>query len=325
VWDSRKLLGSLFPALDRRKPNLEDFARVAKAREIMTGAGIRLRLLTTVVHYLIARLPSRDRAAAMRHWGFSGTESKSANELPSEAHKFRNLLQGRKMEAPEEAYRLLVQTSPALIAFVLTEWSTSGAAMRIRNYLTKWHPLRLSLPVAELSALGVPNGPKFDEVLEKFFVMQLRGRVRDPEERPKILKKLAGIKDESSKKPKPDKNRRKEKGAEGVAPTPIQETGPAPRVKTNDDRKAETAPPPAKKKGDDGTTAGRKKKAEKKHVKKRNNVKAARIVSAPKRRGSKLSTREKSRRLAPGKKQQKAKTKTKNQKTKNGKRHRRSR
>jgi tRNA nucleotidyltransferase (CCA-adding enzyme) len=211
AWDGHKLLGSLFPALGRRKPNLEDFARLAKAREGMWGAGIRPRLFATAAHYLVARLAARDQIAAMKHWGFSAAEINTIQELPSEAHKFRNLLQSRKMQAPEDAYRLLVQTPPTLLAFVLTEWSTSGAAMRIRNYLTKWHPLRLTLPVAELGALGLPPGPKFDEVIEKFFVMQLRGKARDPEERPKILKKLAGIKDEPPKKTKPEKSRRKEK------------------------------------------------------------------------------------------------------------------
>jgi tRNA nucleotidyltransferase/poly(A) polymerase len=218
AWDSRKLLGSLSPALGRRKPNLGDFARLAKAREGLWGAGVRPRLFATAAHYLVDRLGRRDQTAAMKHWGFSAAEIAAVENLPAEAHKFRNLLQGRKMRASEDAYRLLVQTSPNLLAFVLTEWSTSGAAMRIRNYLTKWHPLRLSLPVAELSALGISPGPKFDEVIEEFFVMQLRGKARNPEERPKILKKLAGIKDEPPKKAKPDKGRRKEKNGAPGAP-----------------------------------------------------------------------------------------------------------
>ena len=307
AWDSRKLLGSLFPSLGRRKPNLEDFARLAKAREAMSGSGIRPRLFATVVHYLMARLPSRERAEAMKHWGFSATESKVTDEVPSEAYRFRNLLQSRKMEAPEEAYRLLVRTSPTVIAFVLTEWSTSGAAMRIRNYLTKWHPLRLNLPVSELSALGVPSGPKFDEVIEKFFVMQLRGRARDPEERPKILKKLAGIKDEPSKKPKPDKGRRKDKSVEDpAAPTP-KESVPAQPVKTRIGSRIGTAKLPSERKSGSGggSAAGHRRKPKKKQRKERKSTKLTREVAPPKRRDAKRSARKQSQRMVKVKRKHK--------------------
>jgi hypothetical protein len=270
AWDGRKLLGSLFPALGRRKPNMEDFGRLAKAREGLWGAGIRPRLFTTVAHYLVDRLASRDQAAAMKHWGFSAAESTAVQELPTEAHKFRKLLQGRKMRAPEDAYRLLVQTPPTLLAFVLTEWSTSGAAMRIRNYLTKWHPLRLNLPVAELSALGLAHGPKFDEVIEKFFVMQLRGKARDPEERPQILKKLAGIKDEPPKKLKPEKGRRKDKDAPSVPQARDASSEPAAKAKPGAKPSAITAnkkggasskPAAGSKKPRKKTTTPRKRKA----------------------------------------------------------------
>jgi hypothetical protein len=259
------------------------------------------------VHYLMARLPSRERAEAMKHWGFSATESKVTDEVPSEAYRFRNLLQSRKMEAPEEAYRLLVRTSPTVIAFVLTEWSTSGAAMRIRNYLTKWHPLRLNLPVSELSALGVPSGPKFDEVIEKFFVMQLRGRARDPEERPKILKKLAGIKDEPSKKPKPDKGRRKDKSVEDpAAPTP-KESVPAQPVKTRIGSRIGTAKLPSERKSGSGggSAAGHRRKPKKKQRKERKRTKLTREVAPPKRRDAKRSARKQSQRMVKVKRKHK--------------------
>jgi tRNA nucleotidyltransferase/poly(A) polymerase len=264
AWDSRKLLGSLFSALGRRKPDLEDLARLAKAREGLWGAGIRPRLFATAAHYLVDRLGPRDQTAAMKHWGFSAAEIAAVENLPAEAHKFRNLLQGRKMRAPEDAYRLLVQTSPTLLAFVLTEWSTSGAAMRIRNYLTKWHPLRLNLPVAELSALGLSPGPKFDEVIEKFFVMQLRGKIRDPEQRPKILKKLAGIKDEPPKKVKPEKVRRPERGkgngknASSTPQTMEGGSGPPAKVKMKAKAIAENKKRNASGKAAAGSKKGRK-------------------------------------------------------------------
>jgi hypothetical protein len=56
--------------------------------------------------------------------------------------------------------------------------------------------LRQALPIAELDALGIARGPKFDKILENLFEAQLRGRGRLPLDRTKLLRHLAGIKDE---------------------------------------------------------------------------------------------------------------------------------
>src|SRR5579863_5347356 len=76
--------------------------------------------------------------------------------------------------------------------------------------------MRVALPFAELDALGVPRGPKFDKIIEQIFDMQLRGKARTPEDRTKALRNLAGIKDEPKKKDEKEK-KPKGKGKEAVA------------------------------------------------------------------------------------------------------------
>jgi len=101
-----------------------------------------------------------------------------------------------------------------MLAFIEVEMPNPKAISKIRSYLQKWRPLRLGLPVGELDALGVPRGPKFDKIIEDLFELQLRGRGRDPESRVKILRNLAGIKEEPKKKPEKEKKRKgKEAGA----------------------------------------------------------------------------------------------------------------
>jgi hypothetical protein len=46
------------------------------------------------------------------------------------------------------------------------------------------------------------RGPKFDEIVEQVFAIQLTGRGKTPEEREKILRKLSGIKEAPKKKEK---------------------------------------------------------------------------------------------------------------------------
>src|ERR1700761_464640 len=90
---------------------------------------------------------------------------------------------------------------------------------KFRNYLQKWRPMYLSLPTAELEALGVPRGPKFDKVMEQFFEASLRGKGKTPEDRTKILKNLAGIKDEPKKLEKEKKKKPTDKTAAAAAIT----------------------------------------------------------------------------------------------------------
>ena len=125
-----------------------------------------------------------------------------------EAQKIVQDLKGRKTNAPKDAYFYLVSVLPEMIAFIEVELPNPKALSKIRNYLQKWRPLRLGLPVGELDALGVPRGPKFDKIIEELFELQLRGRGRDPESRVKILRNLAGIKDEPKKKPEKEKKRK---------------------------------------------------------------------------------------------------------------------
>jgi hypothetical protein len=84
----------------------------------------------------------------------------------------------------------------------MAEASNAKVSNKVRNYLTKWRPLRHGLPAAaaELAALGVARGLKFDKIVEELFSLQLAGKGRSPEDRTKLLRKLAGIKEEPKKK-----------------------------------------------------------------------------------------------------------------------------
>jgi hypothetical protein len=106
-----------------------------------------------------------------------------------------------------------------MLAFIEIEMPNPRVISKFRNYIQKWRPLRQSLPLGELDALGVARGPKFDKVIEQLFEMQLRGKAKLPEDRTRILRNLAGIKDEPKKIEKPEKKRKGEKGeAKAIEP-----------------------------------------------------------------------------------------------------------
>jgi hypothetical protein len=214
AWDGRNLLGAIHPHLARRRPSYDDLARLAKMRESMLTVGLRPRLFAPVTYYTLVRLKPRERIAAMRRIELRSAEIEAVHALTPEAQKLLKLLKGRKTDAPKDAYALLAKTPPNLVAFLETEYANPRALNKIRNYLQKWRPLRASLPVAELDSLGVPRGPKFDKILEDLFGLQLRGKGRMPPDRTKLLRQLAGIKEEVPKKLKEEKKKGKEKAPE---------------------------------------------------------------------------------------------------------------
>ena len=175
----------------------------------------------------------------MRHMEFRAAEMDAVARLVPEAQKIVKLLKSRKTDAPKDAYFYIASLPAEILVFIEVELPNPRAVSRLRNYIQKWRPLRLALPVGELDALGIPRGSKFDKILEQFFEMQLRGKGRDPESRTKILRQLAGIKEEPKKKPEKEKKVRKGKAA------PAPEAKPHEKGKTQAAPAAASAPPVA--------------------------------------------------------------------------------
>ena len=207
LWESNNLLGAIHPKLQRKRPDYDGLARLAKAREGFVASGLRIRQAIPNVYYALRKLGPR-MGTVLKNLNVPANEAAKVLHLPNEAKKLLQILRGGKTKTPRDAYQVISQTPTELLAFMDAEFRNAKAAAKIRNYLQKWRPMRLSLPMAELDSLGVARGPKFDKILEQFFELQLRGKVRTPEDVTKRLKQLAGIKDEPKKKLKEEKKKR---------------------------------------------------------------------------------------------------------------------
>jgi tRNA nucleotidyltransferase (CCA-adding enzyme) len=213
-WEARGFLAAVHPQLQRRKPDYDSLNKLGKVRANLYGAGLRPRLQLPVIYYVLSRLKWREAASALRSMEFRTSETEGIANLVPEAQKIVKVLKSRKTHAPKDAYFYLASLPAGMLAFIEVETPNAAALSKIRAYVQKWRPMRLALPVAELDALGLPRGAKFDKVLEDLFDLQLRGRARDPESRAKLLRQLAGIKEETKRPEKEKKKRRK--GKEGA-------------------------------------------------------------------------------------------------------------
>lgn len=204
-WEARELTGAIHPNLPRRHPDFDGLHRLARARELMLENGLRPRLAIPVLYNVFGRLSSRERIHAMHRLGFRNAVIETVTGIEDEAAKLVKILAGRKTNTPIEAYRFLDKTPLDMLAFILAESKNSQALSKIRNFIAKWRTIRASLPYAELESLGVARGPQFDKFMEEYFRQALLGKGKLPEDRTKLLKRIAGIKDPPKKKVKEEK------------------------------------------------------------------------------------------------------------------------
>jgi tRNA nucleotidyltransferase/poly(A) polymerase len=207
TWEEHDLLNAVSPVLAKKHPDYEAISRLMKVREDLFTAGFRPRLATPMLLAILGRLKDREQANLLSKAGFRSAEAEVVLTFPEEAFDAQKELVGKKMNAPIDAYRFLEKLPLEQMAYLLAESNNSGTLSKIRAYLNKWRPVRNGLPAVanELEALGMARGPKFDQIVEQVFAMQLTGRGKTVEEREKILRKLSGIKEPPKKKEKEKK------------------------------------------------------------------------------------------------------------------------
>jgi len=220
-WEEHDLLETVNAVLAKKHPDYDAINRLNKVRDDLFLAGLRPRLATPMKLAILGRLKDREQGSLLHKLEFRSAEIERILEFEEEAQATAKELAGKKMAAPIDAFRFLEKMPVDTMAQLLAFSSNSGAVSKIRAYLNKWRPLRQGIPTIanELTAIGMPAGPKFDAIVNQVFAMQLTGRGKTPEEREKILRKLSGIKEQP--KPKESKSKEKKGGkfaAKAVAP-----------------------------------------------------------------------------------------------------------
>jgi tRNA nucleotidyltransferase (CCA-adding enzyme) len=259
TWEDHKLLSAISAILAKKHPDYEAINRLMKVREDLFTAGFRPRLASPMLLAILGRLKDREQASLLSKAGYRSAEAEAVLNFEQEAMEAQKELIGKKMNAPVDAYHFLEKLPVEQLAYLLAESTKSAALSKIRAYLNKWRPVRNGLPAVsnELEALGMARGPKFDQVVEQVFAMQLTGRGKTVEERVKMLRKLSGIKEPPKKK---EKEKKPAKGADkahaaGAIGDAAKHKHAAAKAETKQQAKAakpagkRPVPPPKKKSG----------------------------------------------------------------------------
>jgi tRNA nucleotidyltransferase (CCA-adding enzyme) len=218
-WEEADLLERVHPLLAKKHPGYDAINRLIKVRDDLYMAGFRPRLATPMLLAILGRLKDRELNSTLSKLGYRSAEIEAIDEFPEKALEIQKELAGKKTKTPIDAYRYIEKIPMEYVAYLLAESSNSAALSKLKAFLHKWRPVRQALPVVatELEALGMPRGPRFDQIVQDVFAIQLNGRAKTPEERVKILRKLSGIKEPPKKKEKEKKPAKAEKHAETAA------------------------------------------------------------------------------------------------------------
>jgi tRNA nucleotidyltransferase/poly(A) polymerase len=191
VLAERKLLGGLDKKLASARIAYDRFSKSRSAAQIVPGGDPYLVNFLCLVEKLSSSEKRRMAKKVLR----VGKVIKEVLNMEREAKRLARLLVSSKAALPHQVYTLLSKESRHLLLFVLVYCRQAKVRSRVKNYLTKYLPLRAKLPQAELQALGFKPGVKFDQIIESVFLDQVDGKIKTPQQLTKALRERAGIKE----------------------------------------------------------------------------------------------------------------------------------
>ncbi len=199
------ILTGLDKKLAGSRISYESFHKVRSVAQSIPGADPYL----VNFHCLVERLGGGHRNRLARKILGDARTVKTALGLEGAARKLARALSGGKAALPSQAYRILDGQPLPLLLFLLVKFSQAKVQNRVKNFLFKAPMVRARVPRAELQALGVKPGPKFEDILEKVFADLLDGKLKTHQQVTKRLRDLAGIKEPVVKPVKPAKKAEK--------------------------------------------------------------------------------------------------------------------
>jgi tRNA nucleotidyltransferase (CCA-adding enzyme) len=181
------------------------YDRFAKTRSILrTVVAADILLLNFLV--LVEKMDPSNKARLAAKILVDHQSVKTALGMERAGKALAQQLMSAKTSLPSQVYSLLTDVPQSELLYVLGNYSQEKIQSKIKNFLFKYPLVRANLPRADLQALGVPFGAKFDRILEQIFFAQLDGKIRTPQQAAKELKDLAGFKEpQPSERAKPSK------------------------------------------------------------------------------------------------------------------------
>jgi tRNA nucleotidyltransferase/poly(A) polymerase len=229
-------LKTLAPHLSVAKVDTAGLTQVFKVKQQLQEVGLNPDAGPIVMHFLTRKLADKDISAMQKQIVNKGFVERWKN-LEDDAKDFAKKLMARDLALPSQTWKFLMTNRPDALLFNAITPRVSAVEQKIKNFLTKWPPVRQKLPFPEMAEMRItPEHPEYKKIQDEAFLMLLDGKLRSHTE---IVKFLEPYSPPEPPPPPPPPRRgraKKEAGAAGDQ---------APKKRGRKPKNADGAPVPA--------------------------------------------------------------------------------
>jgi len=180
LFEREKLLHLFLPALKGAKLNLQGFAKLQKARQMIPfGVNLHIDEVALFLYVLTEKFTPGEKAALIKTTSMRKSEVEAWQKLPLRSRKAERELRSAKLRKASLIYRVASKVPGEEILYLLLYSSYRLVQDRIKNYLQKYLPAAQEVTEKQvIAAGGVPGTPGFYKVREALIASRLDGRPR---------------------------------------------------------------------------------------------------------------------------------------------------
>jgi tRNA nucleotidyltransferase/poly(A) polymerase len=177
----------LVPHMSVAKVDSSGLTQLFKIKQQMQELGLNPDSSPIVMHFLTRKLADKDVSAMQKQIVNKGFVERWRN-LEDDAKDFAKKLMARDLVQPSATWKFLMTNRPDALLFNAITPRASAVEQKIKNFLTKWPPVRQKLPFPEMAEMRItPEHPEWKKIQDEAFLLLLDGKLRSHNEIVKFL------------------------------------------------------------------------------------------------------------------------------------------
>lgn len=196
AFDASGLLHVLSPGLTGAKLNAQGLTKLEKSVHGILPAGTKVGGLA-FLSVLTEKLSATERAAVLRAFELSSSESAALKKLDAQAKKLESTLKSSRVHRPSDVWAALHEAGADEVLMTLYQSNVRLVHDRIKAFYEKYLPQSQEITEEQVIASGAkPGTPKFDKAMRTMIAARLNARPRkiavEPEPSPVVAAGAAG-------------------------------------------------------------------------------------------------------------------------------------